>query len=95
MLRQPFSPLGIRRLRPRSIRSPSASPPATARKVRVNAIYPEIIATDMTGAWASLEETMTSTGRDRIGQSDDFVGTCVLLASEASTYVTGAVMPVS
>jgi NAD(P)-dependent dehydrogenase (short-subunit alcohol dehydrogenase family) len=64
-------------------------------KVRVNGIYPEVIATDMTGAWDRLEETVKSTGRDRVGQPDDLIGTCVFLASRASKYVTGSVISVS
>jgi NAD(P)-dependent dehydrogenase (short-subunit alcohol dehydrogenase family) len=64
-------------------------------KVRVNGIYPEVIATDMTGAWDRLEETVKSTGRDRVGQPDDLIGTCVFLASQASKYVTGSVISVA
>jgi NAD(P)-dependent dehydrogenase (short-subunit alcohol dehydrogenase family) len=63
--------------------------------VRVNGIYPEIIATEMTGAWARLEETVKSVGRDRVGQPGDLVGTCIFLASKASKYVTGSVISVS
>jgi hypothetical protein len=64
-------------------------------KVRVNGIYPEIIATEMTGAWALLEETVKSTGRDRAGRPEDLVGTCVFLASKGAKYVTGSIISVS
>jgi NAD(P)-dependent dehydrogenase (short-subunit alcohol dehydrogenase family) len=63
--------------------------------VRVNGIYPEVIATEMTGSWAGLQETVKSVGRDRVGQPGDLVGTCVFLASKASKYVTGSVISVS
>jgi NAD(P)-dependent dehydrogenase (short-subunit alcohol dehydrogenase family) len=49
----------------------------------------------MTGAWDRLEETVKSTGRDRVGQPDDLIGTCVFLASQASKYVTGSVISVA
>lgn len=64
-------------------------------KVRVNGIYPEIIATEMTGAWALLDETVASTGRGRVGQPEDLVGACVFLASKGSKYVTGSIISVS
>ncbi len=61
--------------------------------IRVNNIGPGYIQTDMTGlSWndpALRERRRQSTILKRWGQPDDLAGVVVLLASEASSYITG------
>jgi NAD(P)-dependent dehydrogenase (short-subunit alcohol dehydrogenase family) len=64
--------------------------------VRVNAIAPGFILTDMTNKLWS-DPTMqkwghTNTPLKRLGQVDDLVGTAVYLASKASAFMTGQVL---
>lgn len=67
--------------------------------VNVNAIAPGYMATELT---ASIQETNPKqyeevTGRiplGRWGKPEDLQGLCVFLASDASAYITGAVIPV-
>lgn len=64
--------------------------------VRVNAIAPGFILTDMTNKlWSN--PTMQAWGRantplQRLGQVDDLVGAAVYLASKASAFMTGQVL---
>ncbi|MGE5192594.1 MAG: SDR family NAD(P)-dependent oxidoreductase [Deltaproteobacteria bacterium] len=64
--------------------------------VRVNAIAPGFILTDMTNKlWSN--PTMqkwgdANTPLKRLGQVDDLVGTAIYLASEASAFMTGQVL---
>lgn len=66
------------------------------RGVRVNALAPGFILTDLTrGLWA--DETMQAWNRantplGRIGRPEDMIGTAVFLASEASAFLTGQVI---
>ena len=66
--------------------------------VTVNAIAPGYIATDNTAALrADVERERSITARipaGRWGEPADLQGTFVFLASEAASYVTGAVIPV-
>jgi 2-deoxy-D-gluconate 3-dehydrogenase len=69
-----------------------------ARGVNVNAIAPGYMATDVT-APLRADPVRNRAIVDRIpagdwGQPDDLKGTVVLLASEASSYVHGAIVPV-
>jgi NAD(P)-dependent dehydrogenase (short-subunit alcohol dehydrogenase family) len=63
-------------------------------KIRVNAIAPGFIRTDMTGDWQEnekFEQTMirSRTPLRRWGTPEDFEGPTVLLASDASSFMTG------
>jgi NAD(P)-dependent dehydrogenase (short-subunit alcohol dehydrogenase family) len=62
--------------------------------VRVNVICPGGFLTDIAKGW---EETATSTPKialKRFGQPEEIVGTAIYLASEASSYTTGAIIRV-
>jgi NAD(P)-dependent dehydrogenase (short-subunit alcohol dehydrogenase family) len=65
--------------------------------VRVNCIMPGAFRTDVTAHWG--DEMIAAAGNavplKRIGEPDEIVGTTLWLASEASSYVTGAVIPVT
>jgi NAD(P)-dependent dehydrogenase (short-subunit alcohol dehydrogenase family) len=66
--------------------------------VRVNAIAPNYFLTEST-RWmfeqSGMDEWVRSrTPMRRAGESPDLVGPLVFLASDASSYVTGAVIPV-
>jgi NAD(P)-dependent dehydrogenase (short-subunit alcohol dehydrogenase family) len=65
-------------------------------KVRANCILPGAILTDIAEAWAP--ETRAGVGNltplKRAGMPDDFVGTALWLASDASSYVTGVLVRV-
>ncbi|MEM7093798.1 MAG: glucose 1-dehydrogenase [Actinomycetota bacterium] len=69
---------------------------AYAPKVRVNTIMPGPFATDIANAWtdeakASIEERAQLS---RIGRPDEIVGAAMYLASDASSYTTGAVIKI-
>ena len=64
--------------------------------MRVNAILPGPVLTDIADAWT--EEAHASVGEQlplrRAGEAADFVGTALWLASEASEWVTGVLVRV-
>ncbi|MDX6286660.1 MAG: hypothetical protein QOG53_2145 [Frankiales bacterium] len=64
--------------------------------VRVNCIMPGAFRTDVTKAWDddAFAATQSRTALRRIGEPEDIVGTAIYLASDASSYTTGAVFPV-
>ncbi|MDP7975704.1 MAG: glucose 1-dehydrogenase [TACK group archaeon] len=66
--------------------------------IRVNAIAPGYIATEMTAELFKDEKVMNHirlrTPMGRPGTPDELKGTLVYLASDASSYVTGAIIPV-
>jgi 2-deoxy-D-gluconate 3-dehydrogenase len=67
--------------------------------IQVNAILPGYIKTDLTEAAelshpGTLAAKLARTPAGRIGEPDDFAGLCVLLASDAANFITGAAIPV-
>ena len=70
-----------------------------ARGIRVNAVAPSWFQTEMnaTSIFANqqfLEQLFTKLPMKRIGRPEDLVGPIVFLASEASSMITGLVLPV-
>ncbi|MBU2983084.1 glucose 1-dehydrogenase [Lentibacter algarum] len=66
--------------------------------VRVNAILPGVIETPMTQVTRDTPEAiarfMAHTPLKRVGQPTELVGPVIFLASNAASYVTGALLPV-
>ncbi len=66
--------------------------------IRVNAIAPGVIATPMTeatrGNEAAIGRFLSHTPLGRVGDPEELVGPVLFLASDMSTYVTGALLPV-
>ncbi|MCX7655921.1 MAG: 3-oxoacyl-[acyl-carrier-protein] reductase [Treponemataceae bacterium] len=67
-----------------------------SRNVRVNAIAPGYIVTDMTEAIpaAAKEKLMDHIPLKRLGQPEDIAQAALFLASDMSAYITGQVVPV-
>ncbi|MBK1669581.1 short-chain dehydrogenase [Rhodovibrio sodomensis] len=66
--------------------------------IRVNAICPGLIETDITGGALTderKEDICEGIPLKRVGQPSDVAGACVFLASELAAYVTGAVIDVN
>ncbi|MXP23518.1 glucose 1-dehydrogenase [Gordonia sp. HNM0687] len=64
---------------------------AAAPSVRVNAILPGAVATDIAGVWSDelLRDATYATPLKRMGTPQDFVGAALWLASDSSSFVTG------
>ena len=66
--------------------------------VNVNALAPGYITTDMTKDVMADEKNASAVlkkiGLRRFGEVDDVVGAALFLATEASKYITGALIPV-
>jgi NAD(P)-dependent dehydrogenase (short-subunit alcohol dehydrogenase family) len=64
--------------------------------VRVNCVMPGGFRTDVTKAWDwdVIDESAKRFALGRIGEPEEIVGTVVYLASDASSFTTGAVFPV-
>lgn len=62
-------------------------------RVRVNAVGPGYIRTDLNAAWLEVEENRryveAHTALGRVGVPDDVVGAVVFLASPSASYITG------
>jgi NAD(P)-dependent dehydrogenase (short-subunit alcohol dehydrogenase family) len=61
-----------------------------APKVRVNAILPGPFRTDVTKAWSSEGLSGSYVPLGRLGEPEEIVGLALYLASDASSYTTGA-----
>ena len=67
---------------------------ALAPKVRVNCILPGAFATDITEPWSDEMKSGRMVPLKRLGAPDEIVGTALYLASDASSYTTGALIRV-
>ena len=67
---------------------------ALAPKVRVNCILPGAFATDITEPWTDEMKSGKMVPLKRLGAPDEIIGTALYLASEASSYTTGALIRV-
>jgi NAD(P)-dependent dehydrogenase (short-subunit alcohol dehydrogenase family) len=63
-------------------------------KVRVNCIAPGPFLTDVSTSWRDDAERQKTLGLRRFGRPNEIVGTALYLASEASSFTTGAVIRV-
>jgi NAD(P)-dependent dehydrogenase (short-subunit alcohol dehydrogenase family) len=73
-----------------------ATADAYAPKVRVNAILPGPVLTDIADAWDDSMKAGLSrvVPLGRAGYAEDYVGTALWLATEASAFVTGTIVRV-
>ena len=66
--------------------------------IRSNAICPGLIETDMTADLMKDEELMRKLSKGypigRFGKPEDVANTCLFLASDESSFITGTVLPV-
>jgi len=61
-----------------------------APSVRVNTISPGMFATDISKHWVNTEAMQAGIPMKRFGQPEEIVGVALYLASDASSYTTGA-----
>ena len=67
---------------------------ALAPHVRVNCILPGAFDTDITAPWGEDAKSGRQVPLQRLGQPDEIVGAALYLASDASSYTTGALLRV-
>jgi hypothetical protein len=67
---------------------------AFAPTVRVNCILPGAFRTDVTKAWTAEMRKGDMIPLKRLGEPDEIVGAALYLASDASSYTTGALLKV-
>jgi len=74
----------------------SASKELAGQNIRVNAVAPGFIDTDMTASLpiAAREKMMAAIGMKRIGHVDDVARVVLFLASDLSAYITGQILGV-
>jgi NAD(P)-dependent dehydrogenase (short-subunit alcohol dehydrogenase family) len=65
-----------------------------APQVRVNTISPGMFATDISKHWVNTDAMQAKIPMQRFGQPHEIIGTALYLASDASSYTTGADIPV-
>jgi 3-oxoacyl-[acyl-carrier protein] reductase len=67
-----------------------------SRGVRVNAIAPGFVASDMTAAMTeeAKNAVLAQIPLKRIGMPEDIAEAALFLASDSATYITGQVLPV-
>ena len=66
--------------------------------IRVNSVTPGLIQTDITGGKLTDEmraEILKGIPLDRLGDAEDVAGACLFLASDLSSYITGAAIDVN
>jgi NAD(P)-dependent dehydrogenase (short-subunit alcohol dehydrogenase family) len=68
---------------------------AFAPKVRVNCIMPGGMLTEVSAAWASEDGLTDHVPLGRYGRPDEIVGAALFFVSDASSYATGAILPVA
>jgi 3-oxoacyl-[acyl-carrier protein] reductase len=75
----------------------AAAKELAGRNVRVNAIAPGFIDTDLIGGFSAKqrEGILSRVPLGRIGTADDVAGAVSFLASDSSSYVTGQVLAVA
>jgi NAD(P)-dependent dehydrogenase (short-subunit alcohol dehydrogenase family) len=61
-----------------------------APKVRVNTISPGMFATDISKHWVNTDAMKEAIPMKRFGEPHEIIGTALYLASDASSYTTGA-----
>ena len=65
------------------------------RKIRVNAVAPGLIETDMTKEVEGNDEILKMIPMKRFGKPEEVAGVVSFLCSDKASYVTGAVIPVN
>ena len=74
----------------------AAAKELAARQIRVNAIAPGFVETEMTRQFSpeTMERTLRTIGLGRLGKVDDIAKAAVFLCSDDAAYITGEVLAV-